>query len=75
MADRDFTMSLPADLVTRMQAGEVEQVTDYLVDVVRHQVRREAILDYLATCQAAGHPEVTDADLREFRKLVGEEAA
>lgn len=74
MATRQFTLSLPEELITQMQAGELENVTTQLSDAIRHQVRREAIGDYLAACESAGHDPLTDSDLREFRKLVGEEA-
>lgn len=71
---REFVLSLPDDLVERLEAGEVEEVSAALADAVRHQVRQTAIDDYLAACEAAGHPELTDTDLREFARLVGEEA-
>lgn len=73
MATREFSISLPDELVTQLEAGEVEPVADYLGEAVRNQVRRAAVLDYLATCESAGHAPLSDADLREFRKLVGEE--
>lgn len=73
MGTRDFTLSLPDEIVTRMQAGELDEVAAQLTDAVRQQVRREAIQDYLAACETAAHAPLTDSDLREFRKLVGEE--
>lgn len=74
MADREFALRLPEELVARLEAGEAEQVAGYLAEEVHRQVRRAAIEDYLAACEAAGHRRLTEEDLREFRRLVGEEA-
>lgn len=75
MATRELTVTIPDDLVSRMQAGELEVVAGYLGEMLHEQVREAAIRDYLQRCETAGHSPITDADLREFRKLVGEEAS
>lgn len=73
MGDREFALSLSEELVQRLEAGEVEQVSEQLAEQVRQQVRQAAINDYLAACEAAGHAALSEVDLREFSKLVGEE--
>lgn len=71
MAQREFTVTLPSDVAARLAAGE--DVSAHVGDAIRHQVRREAILTYLADCQEAGHVELTDDDLDDFRQTVGED--
>lgn len=75
MGTREITVTIPDDLVTRMQAGELHVVRDYLGDNLHRDVREAAIHDYLAMCETAGHSPLTEADIREFRKLVGEEGS
>jgi hypothetical protein len=71
MADREFTVRLPSDVAARLAAGE--DVTSFVGDAIRHQVRREAIATYLSDCDKAGLAPLSDDDLEEFRQLVGED--
>lgn len=71
MEDREFTVQLPGDVASRLAAGE--DVTSFVGDAIRHQVRREAIVTYLADCEAAGLGALSDEALVEFRQLVGED--
>lgn len=75
MATRELSVTIPDDLVVRMQEGEIQVVAEYLGKTLHDEVRQAAIREYLARCEEAGHSPVSDADLREFQRLVGEEAS
>jgi hypothetical protein len=59
------------DVAARLAAGE--DVTTFVGDAIRHQVRREAIVSYLSDCESAGLEALSDDDLDEFRQLVGDD--
>jgi hypothetical protein len=73
MATRKVTVTLPDDVTARLEDGDIDNVSAYVTAAVRAHIRREAILDLLAKLEADGAPPLTDADLTEFRQLVGED--
>lgn len=76
MATRQLsiTLDLPDEVAEQLAEGDVDAVTGFAGEAIRHQVRDAAIRGYLSECEAAGHAPLTDADLSEFRRMVGEEA-
>jgi hypothetical protein len=73
MAARTITVTLPDDVTARLETGDIDSVSAYVTAAVRAQIRREAILDLLDALEADGDRPLTDADLAEFRQLVGED--
>jgi hypothetical protein len=73
MATRKVTVTLPDDVTARLEDGDIDNVSAYVTAAVRAQIRREAILGLLAALEAEGDRPLTDADLAEFRQLVGED--
>jgi hypothetical protein len=73
MATRKVTVTLPDDVTARLEDGDIDNVSAYVTAAVRAQIRREAILGLLAALEADGDRPLTDADLAEFRQLVGED--
>lgn len=73
MATKKVTVTLPEDVTARLGAGDIDNVSAYVTAAVRQQMRREAILGLLARCEAEGMPAVSDAEVAEFRRLVGED--
>lgn len=71
----ELTVSLPDDVADRLRAGNVDDVSSYVGEAVAGQVRQAAIRDYLDACEQAGHQPLNGDDLREFRRMVGEEQA